>query len=48
MANVELNPAQADDDAERTRRLDAGLRCLEFGLMCLGRPRSSRVATYFR
>ena len=48
MANVELNPAQADDDAQRTRRLDAGLRCLEFVLMRLGRPRSSCIATYFR
>ena len=48
MANIELNPAPADDDAQRTRRLDAALRCLEFGLMCLGRPRNSRVATYFR
>ena len=32
MANIERIPARPDDDAERTRRLDAALRCLEFVL----------------
>ena len=32
MADIELVRAQTDDDAERTRRLDVALRCLEFVL----------------